>query len=81
MARVKAKAPAYMHTETKKKVSGKKINQSVSTNTPTKTEERGRFNTPRENSSTEEATKPAETSMIDNCLMPDCLQLLINISS
>ena len=80
-AREKAKASSYMQTETQMKVSGKTINQSVSTNTPTKTEERGRYNSPRVNSSTEVATKPAENSMIENCLMRDCLQPLIYFSS
>jgi hypothetical protein len=63
------------------KVSGKTVRKYVSTNTPTKTEERGKVNTPRVNSSTEEATKAAENSMIDNCLMRDCLQTLIYFSS
>jgi len=80
-AREKAKASTYMQTETQKKVSGKTISKSVSTNTPTKTEERGKDNSPRVNSSTEEATKPAENSMIDNCLMRDYLQTLIYFSS
>ena len=79
--REKAKASTYMQMETQKKVSTKTIIQSVSTYSPTKTEERGRYNTPRVNSSTEEATKPAENSMIDNCLMRDCLQTLIYFSS
>ena len=80
-AREKAKASTYMQKETQQKVSTKTISKSVSTNTPTKTEERGRYNSPRVNSSTEEATKPAENSMIDNCLMRDCLQTLIYFSS
>ena len=81
-AREKAKASTYMQTETQKKVSGKTIRKSVSTYSPTKTEGgQGKNNTPRVNSSTEEATKPAENSMIDNCLMRDCLQTLIYFSS
>ena len=67
--------------ETQKKVSGKTVSESVSTNAPSKTEERGKNNTPRVNSSTEEAIKAAENSMIDNCLMRDYLQTLIYFSS
>jgi len=80
-AREKAKASTYMQKETQKKVSTKTMSESVSTNAPSKTEERGRYNSPRVNSSTEEATKAAENSMIDNCLMRDCLHSLIYFSS